>query len=161
MFMNLKGILVGNGVTDFNIDVEPAMPRTYTGFHLIPESMAANWEANNCFISFRGAIPFKNHPICDIIYVKMESLVSGLNVYDMFRHVYPDSDMLSESNRMGEVVINGEIKRYKRGYTLKEYAPWYKKNVKSPILGAFMTDYVNRADVREAMNIPTDAPAWV
>ena len=34
--MNLKGILVGNGVTDFNIDVEPSMPYTFAGFHLIP-----------------------------------------------------------------------------------------------------------------------------
>ena len=123
--------------------------------------MADDWDKNGCFISFRGAIPHKNPPICDIIYVKMESLTSGLNVYDMFRHVYPDADMVSDSSRMGEVMINGEVKRYKRGFTLQEYAPWSKKSIKSPLLGAFVTDYINREDVREAMNIPTDTPAWV
>lgn len=91
----------------------------------------------------------------------MMILTKGLNPYDLFRHVYSDSDMLSneeddEESRMGEVEIDGKILRYRRGFTLQEYAPWSKKTLKSPLLGAYMTDYVNRADVREAMNIPTD-----
>jgi serine carboxypeptidase-like clade 1 len=59
------------------------------------------------------------------------------------------------------VEINGELRKYKRGYTIDQYTPWLKKfALQSPILGDGMTDYVNRADVREAMNIPATIPSW-
>mgnify|MGYP001568110552 CR=1 FL=1 len=84
--------------------------------------MVDNWEINTCFISFRLVIPYKNHPICDVIYEKMMILTSGLNPYDLFRHVYKDSglvnDEINEESRMGEVEIDGKILKYKRGFTL-------------------------------------------
>jgi hypothetical protein len=47
-----------------------------------------------------------------------------LNVYDLFRSVY-DSDALKK-NRVGKTVIKGEVREYKRGFTLREYAKWNK-----------------------------------
>jgi len=68
---------------------------------------------------------------------------------------------------MGSVEINGETKHYKRGMTMEEYTPWAKHILRSQqenddpiILGDFVTDYMNRADVREALHIPDSAPAW-
>ena len=85
----------------------------------------------------------------------------------MYRPVYP-SALLSKqddlrANRMGQSVVNGEVKSYRRGYTKTEYTPW-AKHLKAPenevILGDYMTDYMNRADVRAAFHIPTEYPAW-
>jgi len=84
-----------------------------------------------------------------------------LNWYDLYRPVYPDS-ILKDSNRIGEVEIDGEVRTYKRGYTFAEYTPWLKHVVgeNSPILGNGATDYINRADVRTAMHIPVEAPTF-
>jgi len=80
----------------------------------------------------------------------------------LYRQVYPDSPLiLKEENRIGEVEINGEIKRYKRGFSIGEYTPWLKEvSTQSPILGDYMTDYMNRADVRAALHIGPQAGAW-
>ena len=44
---------------------------------------------------------------------------------------------------------------------MKEYTPWAKHtHSNEQIFGDVLTDYVNRADVRKAMNIPTDLPGW-
>jgi len=82
--------------------------------------------------------------------------------------VYPASPLVlknglegPEIDRYEEVEVGGEIKRYKKGYTIDEYTPWMKKiGLKSPILGNFASTYINRADVRKAMHIGDQAPAW-
>ena len=66
-------------------------------------------------------------------------------------------------DRERSVIIDGEEKKYKLGYTMKEYTPWAKHiedSPEHPLLGAYLTEYVNRADVRSALNIPTSAPGW-
>ena len=87
-----------------------------------------------------------------------------LNWYDLFRQVYPDSDIVvSEEDRMRTVDVNGQKKTYKLGMTQKEYTPWAKhipQNVNHPLLGSYMTDYLNRAEVRRALHIPDTLPAW-
>ena len=60
-------------------------------------------------------------------------------------------------------MIDGQEKKYKLGFTMKEYTPWVKHIEESPnhpLLGAYMTEYVNRADVRKALNIPTAVAGW-
>lgn len=56
---------------------------------------------------------------------------------------------------MGEVIIDGMKKTYKRGMTQREYTPWLSHLIKSEHrVGDSLSDYINRADVRKAMNIP-------
>lgn len=58
-------------------------------------------------------------------------------------------------------MVAGELKTFKRGYTMSEYTPWVKHLKNSEvILGDYLTDYMNRADVRAAFNIPDTAPGW-
>lgn len=46
---------------------------------------------------------------------------------------------------------------------MEDYTPW-AKHVKhplgKPLLGDFVGDYMNRADVRKALNIPPSIQAW-
>lgn len=40
---------------------------------------------------------------------------------------------------------------------MKEYTPWAKhiqENSSHPLLGAYLTEYINRPDVRRALHIP-------
>ena len=63
---------------------------------------------------------------------------------------------------MGSAIVDGEVKEYKRGMTMAEYTPWVKHLMASegPILGDYLSGYMNREDVREAFNIPTDVQGW-
>jgi hypothetical protein len=64
---------------------------------------------------------------------------------------------------MRTVNVNGHEKTYKLGMTQKEYTPWAKiipEKDNHPILGAYMTDYLNRAEVRRALHIPDTLPGW-
>ena len=45
---------------------------------------------------------------------------------------------------------------------MQEYTPWVKhlENTNSPILGTFVSDYMNMEETRKAFNIPSDWPVW-
>lgn len=102
----------------------------------------------------------------------MELLTKDLNWYDLYRPLYPSGISSSDhaekqeeirNNRYKTVVIDGEEKTYKRGYTMGEYTPWipFLKNQENPvILGDYLTDYMNQPETRTAFNIPTSVQAW-
>lgn len=67
---------------------------------------------------------------------------------------------------MGKVMVGGEEKVFKRGYTAAEYTPWLKHN---PILNlqdapfvfsTFLTDYINEPATRTSMHIPDSVQAY-
>jgi len=61
---------------------------------------------------------------------------------------------LKEESRYGEMIIDGVVTKYKRGFTIDEYTPFLKPiALKSPILGSYVSDYINRADVRTIMHV--------
>ena len=45
---------------------------------------------------------------------------------------------------------------------MQEYTPWVKhlENANSPLLGDFVSDYMNMEETRKAFNIPSDWPVW-
>lgn len=60
-------------------------------------------------------------------------------------------------------MINGEEKFYKAGMTMDEYTPWAKHispHKSHPLLGAYLSEYMNRPDVRKALNIPDRIQGW-
>jgi hypothetical protein len=96
-------------------------------------------------------------------------LTADLNWYDLYRPVYPGGLGASEKeaqkelreNRYGQSIVNGEVKTFKRGYTMSEYVPWAAMpNENEPILGDYFTTYMNREDVRDAFHVPAELPAW-
>ena len=86
----------------------------------------------------------------------MNNLTADLNWYDLYRKVYPSSLLdsskkLKASNRVGQSMIDGKLKTYRKGYTMSEYTPWVKhlKSSNEVILGDYLSDYMNRQDVRD------------
>jgi hypothetical protein len=56
--MNLKGIIVGNGATDWTYDVQPVFPELVKYFNLIPESIYKNWTDHGCTLFFNGTVAY-------------------------------------------------------------------------------------------------------
>jgi hypothetical protein len=101
--------------------------------------------------------PPTNSSICNETWNAINDLWDGLNWYDLFRQVVPDSGILLKQSakvedRMRSVEVGGEIKTYKAGYTFQEYAPWIAKHIPKhllessshPLLGDYLADYANR-----------------
>ena len=84
---------------------------------------------------------------CAELWDNITTLTGGLNWYDLYRPVYPES-ILSEEERIGKTVIGGVERTYKRGYTHREYTPWIShimgpKKAKEQVFGAVVSDYLN------------------
>ena len=117
---NLKGMLVGNGVADFNIDVSPSYVPTLYNFQMIPKALYDTYTTNNCFFSFRGVLPESNSTVCIDTWNEInEMTTSHVNWYDLYRPIKkrPASQRVTQENRMGTVIINGEERTYKKGFT--------------------------------------------
>lgn len=110
-----------------------------------------DFENNDCHYYFNDLKVYNNSKFCNDTWDAIQELASGLNWYDLFRKVYPDDGLLKEENRLRSVNINGEEKTYKAGMTMKEYTPWVKQiseNSSHPLLGSYVSEYINRYDVR-------------
>ena len=103
--------------------------------------------------------PATNTTNCTEAFDSMMEYVYGLNIYDLYRKNYDITGILKSGNRLESTMVNGQKKTYKVGFTMAEYTPWIKKlhkeGVNHPILGAYTTSYLNREDVRTALNIPS------
>jgi hypothetical protein len=89
----------------------------------------------------------------------MMGLLGGVNLYDLYRYNSPDHTpaghrplVASSPERIGTTIINGEVRTYKRGYTMKEYTPWLKHHpmvMKNEIVyGDIVSDFLNDEKVR-------------
>lgn len=92
-YMNLRGFLVGNGVTDFMIDVEPAFPPTVYNFNIILKDLYDQFNSLDCLFTFNDVIPYDNSPECIATWAEIEILTNRLNWYDLYRPTY-DSTLL-------------------------------------------------------------------
>jgi hypothetical protein len=71
----------------------------------------------------QGAIETNNSFGCISIMAHIMIMMKGLNRYDLFRPLYTDS-ALTEETRYESVEVDGQLKTYKKGHSLSEYAPW-------------------------------------
>ncbi len=83
----LSGMIIANGVTDFNFDFfAKYTPFTYTGFNIFPEPLLKAYEENNCIIPNPLIPRYVPTPECEPIVLKMLALHdSGLDIYDLLR----------------------------------------------------------------------------
>jgi len=81
----LKGILVGNGATDWNYDVDPAFAETVYNFNMISRKSIEYFRENNCKFYFNN---FKNHtgPAgCEAVWDHINVVTGDMNWYDLYR----------------------------------------------------------------------------
>ena len=83
---------------------------------------------------------------------RFNKLTERINWYDIYRKVYDGG--IGNSSRLGFTTVNGKLTAYKRGYTMKEYTPWLPiSEENNAVLGDGISDYFNRADVRENLHV--------
>jgi len=157
--MNIQGMMVGNGATNWDFDVSPSFPETVFNFNLIPSKYLNFMQENNCNYYFND---FKNHSgpaTCDAVWDKVQNLTGDLYWYDLYRN--EANGALLVEDRMGMSVVAGVEKHYKKGMTVEEYTPWMAPHVNSKaVMNDFLSDYVNNETVRTAMHIPAEVQAW-
>lgn len=89
--------MVGNGATNWEVDVEPSFPATAAYFNVIPQSLLQQFNDNNCHYYFYPEYSDERQSaICDKTWAKINQLTSHLNWYDLYRPVYPESMLASE-----------------------------------------------------------------
>ncbi len=166
---------MGNGATEWNVDISPSFPDVLYNFNLIQKPLLDKYKNNDCINYFNDLKPPTNSTACEEAWKEINDLWQGLNWYDLFRPVVPDGGLKvlkqssSEDDRQRTVEIGGENRTYVAGYTFQEYAPWISKHIPKrllessahPLLGDYMSDYTNRQDVRRALNIPDHVQVWL
>ena len=161
--LNIKGLIIVNGVTDWKVDTLPATTAMLFWHNLIDIDMEAKLKKNNCFpwklSVYNGTEGTKNEVECDsLMDTIMDDYLPGLNLYDIYRTCY---DNYAPSERVGKVLLNGQEKTYKRGYTMQEYTPWFfegkneklKNIIPDCVWGQPISDYFNRLDVYKSLHI--------
>ena len=114
--------------------------------------------------------PHVNAKACDDYYNEWNDQLFCVNIYDLFRTNYDfecvPNTTVSEKERLVSYEIDGITHSYKRGHTLAERAPWLRAYLREDhpslktVVGDGQSDYLNRKDVRLALNIPSYLPAY-
>ncbi len=93
---NLKGFAVGNGITDWHFDGEPASFEAYREFNLIPPELFDLFIKFNC--TYNSATNPVNDPRCDQFLDRVYLLIQGLTPYDVYRTVYGFGSLSQKNN---------------------------------------------------------------
>lgn len=75
MKLPLKGYIVGNGATDWDLDISPAFPEVVYNFNIIPTRLINNFTSNNCTFYFRDVKPpSPNNTVCNDLWDQINQL---------------------------------------------------------------------------------------
>ena len=164
---NLKGFMVGNGVTDWTYDATPAFVQLAYDEVLLEDSIMNKIQKLGCNYG-------TNHPFdgisaaCKAALLDVMNATSGINTYNTYGICYgaePFPQLKGMSH--GVSVVNGMEKHFKRHYTAADYTPWMFEGVKEAngsippcIYGTPVADYFNRADIRALLHVPDYVQAW-
>jgi hypothetical protein len=170
---NLKGYLVGNGVTNWKYDTTPAYLEMGYWHGLYDTEMYQSLKDNQC--DFSNAQWNTNiTDTCNALMDRFNDLTSQINIYDIYGICYAtgsksDQFTLYSSSDMGLSKVGNEIKPYKKSYSAADYTPFlYKgKHAKKMLrdlppctFGNPIIEYLNSAAVRQALHIPANVQAW-
>eukprot|EP00358_Blepharisma_japonicum_P004314 CAMPEP_0202947164 /NCGR_PEP_ID=MMETSP1395-20130829/10980_1 /ASSEMBLY_ACC=CAM_ASM_000871 /TAXON_ID=5961 /ORGANISM="Blepharisma japonicum, Strain Stock R1072" /LENGTH=417 /DNA_ID=CAMNT_0049648239 /DNA_START=112 /DNA_END=1365 /DNA_ORIENTATION=+ len=134
--IGIKGFLVGNGVTDWNVDADNAFAEFGWWHGLFGYDLWNSWVNNNCSA-------FSQEPICVKNQNTMYDLFTDINFYDIYRRcVYPDFDYTASPAyaKFSNAVMQGSVVNC------------------VPDIG--LTQYLNLPNVRTAFHINPSLGAW-
>lgn len=151
--INMKGFMVGNGVTNYTYDCTPAYVDMGYWHSLYSTELYDEIKANNCDFGLFAS----RDATCNNLLQQFNALVADVNVYDIFGVCWG----LGPYPQMYESNVT-------RGYTSADYTPFLYENNGAPVnsslppctFGTPIESYFNRADVRASMHIPTTVQEW-
>jgi hypothetical protein len=158
--------MVGNGVTNWTYDTETAFIDMAYWHSLYSQETHDAMVANKC--DYTG-IPLGRNATqpCMDLFDKFSVDVEDINVYNIFGECYglpgKNGKKVGSAHERGLVKVGNELKSYKKYYTAADYTPWLKNRIgELPpcVYGDPLLAYLNSAEVRSALHIPEQYPAW-
>jgi carboxypeptidase C (cathepsin A) len=150
--INLKGFMVGNGVTDWKVDTTPALiDFAYTHALYSPE-------LRQKYITQCVTQPDAD---CYKIFFKIQNEVSKVNIYDIYRTCWkPDSENLMGINKRSSFNYTPWLFsnfRQKKNDNFLAYLEEEQLSTTPPCVDSKGPDsFFNRMDVKIALNVRTD-----
>ena len=159
--INLKGILVGNGVADWNYDVTIAMLDFAFTHHLTSYELRLDFN-KYCIMEY-------DYAKCDNILEEIDNLLENINIYDYLRECETPTTEDGEINYFSSYFLKApwafrNLK--KKQYMMKKKKNLFKngKNKENKKLkeappcidDSAMVNYFNRDDVKSALHVNMD-----
>lgn len=161
---NLKGFMVGNGVTNWQVDCTPAYFHMSYYHGLISDELFNNVNSN-CDLSFYDA---PNPPVlsaqCQAWMTQFNNIVSLVNVYDVFGKCYQNPSAKRVIHGLQSQAPFAEF--YEEGLTAAKYTPFLKsakhqlKVVPPCVYAQPILDYFHNDTVKAALHVDPKAAMW-
>jgi len=159
---NLKGFMVGNGVTNWDYDTTNAYVDMAYWHSLYEPELYEQMQALQC--DYNGPYMTRTTPECFALLEQFDSLVANVNVYDIFGVCYGSFPYPSLQGVTDAGV--GKNTYYSAAY----YTPWLNHSQKSDshhlrvlppcVWGNPLQEWLNKWEVRSKLNIPQEIQAW-
>jgi carboxypeptidase C (cathepsin A) len=153
--INLKGIMVGNGVTNWTYDTMPAT-LTMGYYHaLYNDELHDKMEADKCDYAW---IEFNDNQTaaCMGYLDEFNTLIEHVDIYNIFKPVYP-GDLLTTTSRNK---LTLKAKQEKKPLTKADYTPWAFHGKQTTQRLRDPNAFLNRTDVRTALHINETIQEW-
>lgn len=165
---NLKGMMVGNGVTNWKYDTMPAYLEMGYWHSLYDTATYDAMQAEPCDYS---GLELGHYPsdYCMTLFGKFNKDTTNVNIYNILGECYGLNDTnVYGPEDYGLKVHKGSLEKYRRVFTAADYTPWLYKNNKGEKLretppcvdGAFVHEFLNRDAVRNALHIMDEVKSW-
>lgn len=99
LHINLKGFMVGNAVADWKVDTENVMMEFAYMHNLVTKDTYFQWKNNKCEKYHGDVLPGSTSKECVESWNKMQTILSDLNPYDIYRDEHPPR--YEEQERIG------------------------------------------------------------
>ena len=138
--INLQGIAVGNGVTDWTYDTTPAYIAMSYAHGLIPFDLHSRLAQAQCDFSDFSPTPLSKE--CEKLANEWYGYVQDINVYDIYREP-----------RDGGLMVEKKVEDHLKGKKQTGYTSFSKFHKNVTPVGLQVPQYLNRKDVREIFHI--------
>jgi hypothetical protein len=143
--LNLKGLIMGNPVTDWTVDGKASYVLMAHYYGLFGADMLKKINDNKCTFSYTNVDPtITNTKECLQIYEEFKQLTQCINVYDIYRKPLKCSGEKKMPRAFGETQVGGVNKTYSRYFTSQQYSPWLSSDHPVTVLEAAHADWLNR-----------------
>jgi len=172
----VKGMMVGNGVTNWKYDGTPGAFEMAYWHSLIPKDLYDKAHLLGCTLQGVGGWPSE---ACQDIEGQFDSLFfsddkskSILNIYDIFGICWIGNTKTYGAEEYGlRTNKAGGLEKYKKAFTAADYTPWAVKHRKDShennlgmlpacTFGQPLIDYLGQDDVKKALHVSDSPKAW-
>jgi serine carboxypeptidase-like clade I len=167
-----KGFMVGNGVTNWKYDTQPALIEMAYWHGLYDDQLYQDFKTNGCDFSYFEFDYTHLSDACNKLLDRFNSLIENINVYDVFGKCYKSDTFfrLHGASEFGLLKSDSGIKAYKKYFTAADYTPFsvpkklhndkHLKVIPPCVYAKPFIGYLNNQTIRDQLHIDKSAPTW-